>query len=79
MKTQKQQIKQTMKKLNTAISKSDGEKQELLFRELNEKIQKFFKFISKNAKVRVEVEDGVADVTKCPEWIKVEILDHDNY
>lgn len=33
---------------------------------------------AKDAEVIVEVSEGVAEVTKCPSTINVEIIDHDN-
>lgn len=42
-------------------------------------MKEFFTFLSKNAKVKIEVKGGVAEVTQCPDWIKTEVLDHDNY
>ena len=79
MKEQKRDIKKIMKKLDLAITSHNEKKQELLSKELNEKMKEFFTFLSKNAKVKIEVKGGVAEVTQCPDWIKTEVLDHDNY
>ena len=79
MKKQKLQIKNIMKKLDLAIYQCNEEKQKLLIKELDEKMKEFFTFLSKNAKVKIEVVGGVAEVTQCPDWIKANILDHDNY
>ena len=79
MKKQKQQINGVMKKLDLAITSHNEKKQELLSKELNEKMKEFFTFLSKNAKVKIEVKGGVAEVTQCPDWFKTEVLEQDNY